>query len=265
MIEACEAGGLQAHEVELETTALVNAAVAAGACPVGVAQVLVHVGEESTSVVTVDGGKVREMRVIHLGALSHLPRPAAPSEEEEPSEGAAGEPSAEGEAAPEGSSDAAQALSPAEQRRKLEQNLQRIRRELSRSVTGARTANPIEAVLVCGLPLPGFPGGDVQGVPVRPLRVESEDTDVSESDPVPVVAYGAALRELGGGVLHPSLRREELRFTGKFERLELPLAVASMLLVTLLGVWNIFIDKDIQVEKTALHGWWNWSSSPPIA
>lgn len=255
VIEACEAGGLQPHEVELETSALVNAAVGAGACPDGSAQVLVHVGEETTSVVTVDGGKVREMRVIQIGALSHLPRPAAPREEDEENGGsAADEENPEGAAAEE-----TPELSPAEQRRKLEQNLQRIRRELSRTVTGARTTHAIDAVLVCGLSLPGFPGGEVQGVPVRALRVESEGEDVPEGDPVPVIAYGAALRELGGGRLKASLRREELRYTGTFERLELPLAVASLLLVTLLGVWNIFIDKDIRAVSLALEGWWNGS------
>lgn len=253
-IEACEKGGLQAHEVELETSALVNAAVGAGLCPAGSAQVLVHVGEESTSVVTVDGGEVREMRVIQIGALSHLPRPAVPSDSDGEEEGAD---AATGEEVPAAAE--ATELSPAEQRRKLEQNLQRIRRELARTVTGARTVHPIEAVLACGLPLPGFPGGDVQGVPVRPLRVESEDADVPDGDPVPVVAYGAALRELGAGVLRPSLRREELRYTGAFERLELPLAVTSLLLVTLLGVWNIFIDRDIQFVSAALHSWWNTS------
>jgi len=53
------------------------------------------------------------------------------------------------------------------------------------------------------------------------------------------------LRELGGGLLQPRLRREDLRFTGKFERLELPLAVFSLLLFTLLAVQLIVINKQI--------------------
>ena len=50
---------------------MVNAALAAGVCPVDTAQILVHIGELSTSVVIMDGGKLREMRAIHLGAMSH--------------------------------------------------------------------------------------------------------------------------------------------------------------------------------------------------
>src|SRR5439155_5224431 len=69
------------------------------------------------------------------------------------------------------------------------------------------------------------------------------------------VAYGVALRQLGGGILQPSLRREELRYTGALERLELPLAVVSLLLVTFLGVWNIFLYKDSTFVEGKLAYW----------
>lgn len=69
-LELCEAAGFEPLEVELEATAMVNAAVAAGICSIDDAQVLVHVGGESTAVAVVDGGKVREMRTIQLGALT---------------------------------------------------------------------------------------------------------------------------------------------------------------------------------------------------
>ena len=41
------------------------------------------------------------------------------------------------------------------------------------------------------------------------------------------------------------MRREELRFSGKFERLELPLAVAALLVFTLLAVQLIVVNKQI--------------------
>jgi hypothetical protein len=61
-----------------------------------------------------------------------------------------------------------------------------------------------------------------------------------------VVAFGAALRGFEGGTLRPQLRREELRFSGRFERLELPLAVFSLLLFTLLFVQYIVLDKQLE-------------------
>ncbi len=82
-----------------------------------------------------------------------------------------------------------------------------------------------------------------------------------------VVAYGVALRQLGGGVLEPSLRREELRYSGAFERVELPVAVLCLLLVTLLGVWNIFLYKDLDNSNAALRYWRdsavNWLKGKP--
>ena len=63
-----------------------------------------------------------------------------------------------------------------------------------------------------------------------------------------VIAYGAAIRELGGGLLSPSLRREELRFTGTWERVEFPLAVAFLLLTTLLGVIFILQRRELQYQ-----------------
>jgi hypothetical protein len=59
------------------------------------------------------------------------------------------------------------------------------------------------------------------------------------------VAFGAALRQMGGGLLRPRLRREDLHYAGKFERLELPLAVLSLLIVTLLLVHVIVTREKI--------------------
>jgi hypothetical protein len=96
--------------------------------------------------------------------------------------------------------------------------------------------------------LPEIFAGPILDVPVEPFRAypaegsaSGDDLDVGECG----VAYGAALRRLGGGVLKGTLRREELRFTGKFERLELPLAVLGMLLLTCLWVQFIVLDKQI--------------------
>ncbi len=240
VLDLCAMAGVEPQEAELEATAMVNAALAADLCKLETAQLLVHVGEISTSVVIMDSGKVREMRAIHLGALSHESTSPAASE---------GEPAAEGEPAPE---IVATAIDAADKERRLDQAIRRIRRELGRTISAARTVAPIEAVYVCGFELPGLEGSSILDVPVKKLDVfeTGEGNGVGErsagsgSGAELVVAYGAALRQLGAGRLAPSLRREELRYSGALERLELPIAVVALLLVTLLGVWNIFLSNE---------------------
>jgi hypothetical protein len=239
VLDLCAMAGVEPQEAELEATAMVNAALAADLCKLETAQLLVHIGEISTSVVIMDSGKVREMRAIHLGALSHETTTGTPAE---------GEP-AEGEPAPEV---AATAIDAAEKERRLDQAIRRIRRELGRTISAARTVAPIEAVYVCGFDLPGLEGSAILDVPVKKLDVfeTGEGNGVGErpagsgTGAELVVAYGAALRQLGAGRLAPALRREELRYSGALERLELPIAVVALLLVTLLGVWNIFLSKE---------------------
>lgn len=256
----CEKAGVEPLEIELETSAMVNAALQGGLCPVDTAQVLVHIGEYSTSVVVIDGGKVREMRAIHIGALtSELSAPAA----------------AEGEA-PEG--EASEKPSPAtvveapvdaaERQRRIEQAQKRIRRELGRTVSAARTAHALQAIHVCGWDVPELVGSTILDVPVKLLECFEGDSGAPlDVRGQLVVAYGVALRQLGGGVLEPSLRREELRYSGAFERVELPVAVLCLLLVTLLGVWNIFLYKDLDNSNAALRYWRdsavNWLKGKP--
>lgn len=233
VLAICEKAGIEPLEAELETSAMVNAAYASNVCTADSAQVLVHIGETSTSVVVMDGGKVREMRAIHIGALSHE-FPSAPTEGEAPGEGEEPAP-----VAPDVARD------PAEVQRRLEQAIKRIRRELGRTVSAARTVHPIDSVYVCGLELPGLAGSRILDAEVRVLDVFEKDGGgpVEGFGPL-VVPYGVAVRQLGGGILRPSLRREELRYTGAFERVELPIAVVALLLITFLGVWFIFLMKE---------------------
>lgn len=242
-IDVATRAGAEPQEAELEATAMVNAALSAEVCHVDDAQVLVHVGEVSTAIVVMDGARVRSMRSIHIGALSHEPAPAEPDLEDE---------AEEGERAP-------AAEDPEDRERRLEQVASRVRRELLRTISGARTANPFEGVHVCGWLLPGLVGTDVEGVPVVELDVFEEDSgevgkSVEGAAPL-VVAYGAALRMLGGGRVLGRLRREELRYSGTFERVELPLAIASLMLVTLMAVFNIFELKQVQMRTQDVDLW----------
>jgi hypothetical protein len=232
--------GVEPFEVELETSAMVNAAWCAGLCNLDDAQVLVHIGDHSTSVVVMDSGEVREMRVIHIGALTH--EVLAP---QEPAEGSEEGEEGEDAAAPEIRSGMGEG-DPIEASRRVDQAINRIRRELGRTLSGARTINPIEAVYVCGMELPGLIGSTVLDVPVHVLDCFEEDSgQPADGFGQLVVAYGAAVRELGGGLMKPSLRREELKYSGTWERIEFPLAVACLLLTTLLGVVWILQKREL--------------------
>jgi Tfp pilus assembly PilM family ATPase len=250
-IELAGKSGFEPQEMELETTAMVNAAIEAGLCPLDQAQVLIHIGEYSTSVVVVDGGKPREMRAIHVGALSWE----------------LGVSGAEGEAAPtpaegaDAQTPAPVVLDPEQQQRKMDQAIKRIRRELVRTISASRTAHPLKGLYLCGYPAPDLLAVPVLDLQAKTLELPSEVGIPEGQHAQYAVAYGAALRQLGGGSLKPSLRREDLRYTGTLERVEMPLAVAALLLVTLLGVWNIFLFKDYENLNTKLGTWRDWTMS----
>ena len=140
--------------------------------------------------------------------------------------------------------------------RRVDQAVKRIRRELGRTLSAARTINPIDAIYVCGIEVPALIGSSVLDVPVYLLDCFDEDSgQPADGFGALVVPYGAALRGLGGGVLRPSLRREELRYTGAFERIEFPLAVACLLLCTFLGVFNIFEYRLSRNAEAGLRFW----------
>lgn len=228
-LAACERAGLEADEAELDASALYNAAIESGVLGEESSQVLVHVGDASTVVVVADGGRLAAMRTIRAGFSPHVTA-AGGAEADEDEDADAEAP------APEAVADSPE---------RLALTAQRIRREIGRTISGARLTRALEAVYLSGHELPGLDDQDSFEVPVRPLQVVPGSTD----RPLPstaVIAYGAALRALGGGVLRPHLRREELRFTGAFERLELPLAVATLLTFFLLLVMFVVTDQKLK-------------------
>ena len=251
-LTTCEWAGAEPYEVELETTAMVNAALYSDLCPIDTAQALVHVGEHSTAVVIMDGGQVNEMRVVHLGALGT-----------EAPEDPAGD-SAEGEVTEE----KAELPSQQEREHNSREALRRIRRELGRSISAARTRNDIEAIYVCGLDLPDLVGDSVMDIPIEEMNAFGpEGSALRENLPAEergrwVVAFGAALRELGGAKLSPKLRRENLTYAGTWERVEFPLAVCSLLLATLLAVMFILQQKELKNLNVYGAGHWaTWSNA----
>lgn len=243
VLDVCADAGFEPQEAEIEATAMLNAAMSADICHADDAQILVHIGEASTAVCVVDGGRVKSIRAIHIGALSHDPAEA----EGAPADGEADENSPE-PSAPE--------IDEEERERRLVQVVSRIRRELGRTLSAARIENPVEAIYVCGWEVPNLIGTTLDDVPVYELDVFEADSGQPAEGTAPlVVAYGVALRQLGGGRVASHLRREELRFTGTLERIELPLAVAGLMLTTLLGVFVIFEQKLYQRRAQDVDLW----------
>ncbi len=235
-LKLLEKAGLEPLEAQLETSAMVNAATSASLCGPEEAQLLVHVGDLATSVVVMDGGNIREMRVIHIGALTHELALVAENAAEASEEGAEGE-----------TASAPKQTDPVEASRRVDQAIKRIRRELGRTLSGAKTTFPIEAVHVCGIEMPGLVGEAIMDVPVYILDCFDED----EGQPADgfgqlVAAYGAAVTQLGGGIMQPKLRREELAFSGTWERIEFPMAVAAMLLAMLGAVFFMMERQKVQ-------------------
>ena len=236
VVSLCDKAGLEPLEIELEGTAIVNAAFTADMCHIDDAQLLVHVGEHSTSVAVVAGAELRELRVIHIGAMSHLAH-------ELDLDGAGAGDGEDGDDAVA----SAQEIDEVEIQRRMDQAVKRIKRELGRTISAARTSQTIEAIYVSGTELPGLVGSDVLGVPVYVLDCFEEDSgQPADGFGQLVAAYGGAVRQIGGGVLKPSLRRDELRYTGAWERIEFPIAFAALMLATFLGMLNIFQYKKIQ-------------------
>ena len=248
-IAACESAGLEPADAELDGTALFNAAFHAGLLGAEAAQLLVHVGDTTTTVVVADGGRIRSLRAIRAGTRgTSLPPGVEPGAE-------TGEPGAEAEET------LVPAEDPVEADRRLEQSTQRIRRELARTISGARTTHPIEAIHLFGNELPALSEGDVLDVPIQRPEVFPDQAQIPGGSEL-VVAYGAALKQLGAARVDGHLRREELRYSGKFERLELPLAVFAILLTALLGVKLIVIHQQLLWRDEGDRG--TWATERPL-
>lgn len=226
-LKICERAGLEPLDAELEGTALFDAAFESGLLVEDAGTVLIHVGDTSTTVVVADGRRLASLRAIRVGAYSR---------------GSAGE-GEEGEAVPAPGEASADVPDLPDEAARLAVSAQRIRRELVRTLSGARTTNEIKKVYLCGHDLPGLVGATLTDVPIQPLPFVLEGAEPARQF---VIAFGAALRGFEGGTLAPHLRREELRFSGRFERLELPLAVFTLLLFTFLFVQYIVLDKQLE-------------------
>lgn len=248
-IDASARAGFEPHEVEIVATTLFEAARHAGLLAADAAQLLVHIGERTSTLVVVEGGRLASMRALQLGLGS-----TASSAEVEPT--------AEGEAAPE--LPVAAANDPERQKVVAE----RLTREVLRTLSAGQREHAIAAVYLCGIEMadlvafdnegnPSGPHMEIAGVPIAPLDALREAApELSLAERLRLVpAFGAALHGLGANGLTPHLRREELRYAGKFERLEVPLGVLGLFLLTLTTALFIVDYKVVEAREADLDAW----------
>ena len=243
-LKTCELAGLDAIEAELEITSVLNTAHRAGLLSEDSAQVLIHVGEASTSIAVVDGGLLKIVRAVRIGALP--PRAAVAAEATETAAGAAENADA-APTVPAATADGAGA--------DAGDLAERLQRDLARTMFGLQTEKPIEAIYLCGQGGAELLGEQAFGYEVRRLSPFEPGADAAADPGRFAAAYGAALRRLGAPWQPFSLRREELRYAGKFERLELPLAVVGLLAVALLAVHLILTNNRILGREQILRTW----------
>ena len=113
--------------------------------------------------------------------------------------------------------------------------------------------------------LPNIAGTSIDEVPIERCDVIPESAGATDGDRgILAAAYGAALGRMGTPFIRGHLRREELRHTGKFERLELPLAVLGLLAVTFFLVQIIFLQEKIKLRNYDLLLWLKSSNSYAI-
>jgi hypothetical protein len=132
----------------------------------------------------------------------------------------------------------------------------RLLREISRTVTGLQTSNSLDGIYLAGLAVSGIEGELFDEIAVRALPV-FEGTNLPEGTTPSTfaVVFGAAFGRMGGGPMKPRLRREELVFSGKLERLELPLAVLALLIAAVMGIHFVILQKEIAPLEADLHKW----------
>lgn len=248
-IDASARAGFEPHEVEIVATTLFEAARHAGLLAADAAQLLVHIGERTSTLVVVEGGRLASMRALQLGLGA-----AASSAEADPA--------AEGETAAE--APIAAANDPERQKVVAE----RLTREILRTLSAGQREHAIAAVYLCGTEMADLvafdnegnasgPHVEIAGVPIAPLDALRESApELSLAERLRLVpAFGAALHGLGANGLTPHLRREELRYAGKFERLEVPLGVLGLFLLTLTTALYIVDYKVVEAREADLDAW----------
>lgn len=247
--------GIEPASVDLDATALYTACESTGVLADHPSCVILEVGARTTTLILVDGGKLRSVRAFHAGAdavtsqlQQDLSLPAGEAEARAMRPAGSDPDALLIAAAPTAVAETAKSLRELEadtaaQRR--EDFVRKIHRELTRSLTAARIENAPQVILLAGggSLLPGLREtlAEKTGLPVTPLallerlgfRTGGATPEFDEA--VSPVAIGCALKVLGADPLGIELRQEEFRPTNTFDVVRTAVVTAVTLLAVLLG------------------------------
>jgi type IV pilus assembly protein PilM len=258
--------GIDPQCVELDATALFNAAKSTGVLSAEGTILLLHVGARSTLLLIVEGGILRHVRAIRSG-LEHLTtavgRDLGVDEETAAKKASAPEAPAdeivvlfEG---PEGASDLEQSPEALEARfvsARRREFIGRLAREVGRSTAALALQRPLDAVYMTGggAALPGFAAEVAErlGRSVEVLNLlRRAETDLPENEieaagaPV-AAALGAALKGIGVDATGIDFRQEELRFKRRFDRVKVPLLCMLFLLFTGILLQFVYLWRQVK-------------------
>ncbi len=252
--------GVDPMHLDFEVAALYNAALAAGAFESHPHAILLDVGANTTKILFVRDGTLRACRVLRTGTESitrMLSRDLATDRD------TARDRARLGDAAPR-EDDLLQPLELEEERPETEQSaeslenaivvqrqddfLARVHREATRSLAVASAAGSVDAVYLTG-------GGSLApgmaerieerfGIPVLRLDFLGDgEHGIPAADRERVnagmgVALGCALKLLGPTGIDLEFRRDDLRYTRKFDLIKVPLAsTVSLIFILLFLTW----------------------------
>lgn len=136
--------------------------------------------------------------------------------------------------------------------------LTRLRREFMRFMVAVQGVGEVEAVFVTGgaAKVEGVHEvlADVFACEPQPLlymdllQHELTDEEVARYEPEIAIAIGLALGRLGG-ITGFNFRQEDLIYTRGFDRIKLPLAVASMLAMFALVIYGVVLSKHLRLKE----------------
>lgn len=248
--------------LDLDMTALYNAAKAVGAFEEHPDAVLLDIGASNTLMLFVKDGQLKSCRSIRSGA-ENLTRVLSQDLSVDTDSARARREQGDLEATREDdllapipvldddeevAEQTAEQLENAVVLQRQEDFLSRIHRETSRTIAIYPTTSTISAIYLTGGA--GLSPGLARQIeerfrkPVIPLRFLPEDSsavpaaDFESADAGMGVAFGCALKLLGASTIDLEFRRDELRYTRKFDLIKVSLAAAvSLVFILLFLVW----------------------------
>ena len=225
--------GLDPMFVDLDVFALFHALVGTGLVEEHEHFAVVNAQEKTTSLLILSGGRLHAVRAIRLGV----------------------EAAVDGDDATEGEADDIHARDVREAHG--HEYLARLEREIRRTVTTLPLAREFQAVYVTGSGsrVPGFDAtiGRAFGCEAQTLDLldridhELDDDEVAHYGADIGVALGIAYRMQGLDLTGTDFRREEVRYTKKFDQVKVPLVFLSFFVAGL--VFFFSLEKYLEVKR----------------